>query len=51
MTYSTPLLRAFYEVHQEYGCGKNDIPRVGSNSGPSGRESFAITARPGATPC
>jgi hypothetical protein len=34
-------------IHQAYGYGKNDIPCGGSNPGPSGRESSALTARPG----
>jgi hypothetical protein len=34
-------------IHQAYGYSKNDIPCGGSNPGPSGRESSAITARPG----
>ena len=34
-------------IHQAYGYGKNYIPCGGSNSGPSGRESSALTARPG----
>ena len=37
-------------IHQAYGYGKNDIPRGGSNPGPSGRESSALTARPGSHP-
>ena len=43
------LMRLSY-IHQAYGYGKNYIPCGGSNSGPSGRESSAITARPGSYP-